>query len=219
MKNLLFLLLILPTFAFAYPGRHMSNNVNNVTVQIADSLTNLLMADVVQGYDVLKKKSINYLDAKVSDDITTVKNDDTLPKVDSEGNALIDIDISDGAIKDLSNNYQTTLSTAERILEKTWNAVSPVGAEAWDMIVNLQRAKGLIMTLPFVIMIFIMYRMIIKRPKLDKDMGISDALWIMSIVTVVIIAINTFSTFTMGLMYLLAPQWYALKEVMSLVIN
>lgn len=102
--------------------------------------------------------------------------------------------------------------TFEQGLEK----VTPIAEEGFKMVVKFQLAKGIILMIPF----FIFWISLYKLTKFwntehfnDDDVSSLGLIWIILLIITFILSI--FCTYG-GVTRIIAPEWYAIKEIIEL---
>jgi hypothetical protein len=124
------------------------------------------------------------------------------------------------------------ISEAERIIDKyggqaveafnnAVTKVTPMAEQGFEMTVKLQIAKGLVSLLPFIMSIILLI-IFYKYPKEDwfddydgpSPRGIVGIVLIVLILVFILLAILYTGD---GILHLLAPEWYAIKEILNLI--
>lgn len=111
---------------------------------------------------------------------------------------------------------------------KVIDEVTPLAEEGFNMVVRLQIAKGIIFSLPIIFFFFFLYIFIKEYNKIDKDENKKDPKYgpfyeanitapliiylILTIITFVLSSVFTYDALT----HLIAPEWYAIKEIIDL---
>lgn len=114
------------------------------------------------------------------------------------------------------------LSETERIVDKyggqikqefnnLMESVTPIATDGFEMVIKLQIAKGIGMLLPIVIFIILF---ILFMNELNKDKN-EDLIITFAIGSGIFIIIAIFTTYY-GILHLLAPEWFAVKEILEL---
>lgn len=126
-------------------------------------------------------------------------------------------------------------TTAERLIdkysEKGINAfntavdkITPTAIEGFEVVVRLQIAKGIVNILPlfgFIIFFILFYKEYFRIDKLGSSYGPFDEgnitpLLIINFVASIILFIATLICIQYAIQYLLAPEWFAIKEIMGI---
>lgn len=128
---------------------------------------------------------------------------------------------------------QEKISEAERIVDKYGGAaveafsnavknVTPLAEDGFDMVVKLQIAKGIGMMLPlfFIFIVVICLPFVIKRSEWKSNGDVSNGMSILQcILWVLLVLMSVLSCFTVydGILHLIAPEWFAIKDILSLI--
>lgn len=125
-----------------------------------------------------------------------------------------------------------TTTQAERIIDKysgkisdTFNEgikkITPMAEKGFDVVVRFEIAKGIGLLLPLPICITFVFIIISTRRKAKfNDVGDPTNGWgILLIITWVIASVSfivsIFSVYS-GILHLMAPEWYAIKEILEI---
>lgn len=190
-------------------------DLNQIGVNISDSLSNLIGDDVVLAYNNIKKQASDF---KLEDlNVISFANDSTtIPyETDPENVSSSNYQYS---VDKLGDAYKYNIEKAESIVGKLWDTVAPMGVHAWDMVVRIQIAKGIVLLIPFIFISTILIILIRNKNRPDfKTFDFKNALWTSSVFILTIAFFQTSEGLYMGLMHLFAPEWYAFKEIMGLI--
>lgn len=117
----------------------------------------------------------------------------------------------------------SNIAEAERLIDKYGGQlkedfnnmikdVTPMAEEGFKVVVRLQVAKGITYLIPTVVF-FIALPFFIKYGKEDFD---SFQTFIVGMITFISFIIAIFSTYH-GVLHIMAPEWFAVKEIIGLV--
>lgn len=148
--------------------------------------------------------------------------------------------------QDTTNINTLQISEVERIFdkysEKVYNgfseavdSVTPAAKEGFSYVVKIQIAKGIVSLLPIIVLFISLFLFIKEYRKIENvlksnnvpsymcsntgpfnDSNASPFLIIPFITTILFFTISMFTTYR-GVLLLMAPEWFALQEILNLV--
>ena len=122
-----------------------------------------------------------------------------------------------------SQENNDAITQTERIIDKyggqikqefnnLMESVTPIATEGFEMVVKLQIAKGVGMLTPIVICCILFILFIIE---LNKDKN-EDFIIVLGIGAGIFVIAAIFSTYN-GILHLMAPEWFAIKDILELI--
>lgn len=158
---------------------------------------------------------------------------------------LLSFTIATSFAQDKAKDSTATLSEAERIIDKYGGAaiegfnnvvakITPMAEQGFEMAVKLQIAKGVGLSLPLIFCLIFLITFFKEYNRLDKilsskevpnhynrsygpfdESNITPLLIVSAILFLVFVVLSAFTTYD-AITHLVAPEWYAIKEIIEL---
>lgn len=122
-----------------------------------------------------------------------------------------------------TDSISVNTTQAERIIDKYTgriseafeeglNKITPVAEQGFEIAVKLQIAKGITASIPIIMFIICFIWMLIAHKK--HGVGQDDS-FLSEITTIVFFIVSVFTVYT-AITRLVAPEWFAIKEIIGL---
>lgn len=121
------------------------------------------------------------------------------------------------------------ISETERIIDKyggkiaesfmnLMDTATPVAKEGFQMVVRLQIAKGIVMLIPIILCTICIILFISAARSMEEDDNFPNgAMVIISGIIGVVTLITALFLTGDGILHIIAPEWFAIKEIIALV--